>query len=211
MSLSFVSKSVQTATETGGFEEKPIEPKDGTGSSREGYPVDAKPLFEQLRANQAQDEAEREEQERAIMRGTVELNEEDCAHLDALDRKKQEEEAEKHRTTQEALAAFRAAQADKLDASGAGEVTNTERSSRERAPPATTNDATVPLVLIRRKRRREEGFNAAKEVEEESRKTISLAQQKEVSGVSESDVQKKTDTRLGGLLTGYGSSDDEDS
>ncbi|KAL7580071.1 hypothetical protein ACA910_005056 [Epithemia clementina (nom. ined.)] len=209
MSLSFVSKTVQTTTESGEFEEKPIEPKDGASSGDVGW-SNAKPLFEQLRANLEQEEAEREEQQRAIMRGSVELNEEDCAHLDALDRQKQEKEAEKQRATLEALAAFRTAQADKLETMNSNKDENPDQEFGESDQPVE------PLVVIRRKRRRDEagdkkahqngrGENSKMRTESTPKHEKATAGNPEVSSV-EQDAQQEA---LGGLLIGYGSSDDE--
>ena len=225
MSLSFVSKTVQTATESGGFEEKQIEGKEDSTS----YDATAKPLFEQLRANQEQEDAEREEQQRAIMIGTTEFNEEDKAHLDALDRQKQMEETEKQRETQEALAAFRAAQADQREQS---EV-------RVPPPPSTTvnegrdsgnqprvqsdgiqKDTPNPLLFIRKKRKR----NIDEVDASTSTKNKQVTNKEQTTSIehSESNTKplEKTDDgakpekeggsgTLGGLLTAYESSDDE--
>ena len=113
MSLSFVSKTVQTSTSDGGFEEKAIESADGAEDTS-GKTVQ-KPLFEQLRHNKDTNDEEREEYQRTLMRGTLALDEEDCAHFSALERQKSETATRVHQETQDGLAAFRAAQADRLE------------------------------------------------------------------------------------------------
>jgi FAM192A/Fyv6, N-terminal domain len=125
MSLSFVSKSIQTTTEDGSFVEKPVEGSaddDGGGASSSG---DHRPLFEQLRQNQEQRDAEEEEYQRSMMRGTLALDEEDEAHLVGLRRQREREEMELRQKTDQELAAFRAARLDRF---------------------STTADATNPLL-----------------------------------------------------------------
>jgi len=57
------------------------------------------------------------------MRGTMELNEDILAHLDALDRQRQQAEQENKDPQKEALATFRAEQADRMEAASE-ETTN---------------------------------------------------------------------------------------
>ena len=115
MSLSFVSKAIQTTTEDGTFEEQPVEHAEETGgaSSVTGGGSQQQGLFEQLRHNQEEAEAEREEQQRSLMRGTLALDEDDAAHLEQLHRQRQDAQARQQRQTHADLAAFRAAQADR--------------------------------------------------------------------------------------------------
>jgi FAM192A/Fyv6, N-terminal domain len=123
MSLSFVSKSIQTTTEDGSFVEKPVEGSaddDGTGASSSG---DHRPLFEQLRQNQEQRDAEEEEYQRSMMRGTLALDEEDEAHLVGLRRQREREEMQLRQQTDQELAAFRAARLDRFSTSAAA-ITN---------------------------------------------------------------------------------------
>jgi hypothetical protein len=72
MNLSFVSKTIQTSRDDGGYDEKPVESTEGrSGDGQSSYTTAQKPLFEQLRANQEQEEEEREEFHRSIMRGNT--------------------------------------------------------------------------------------------------------------------------------------------
>jgi hypothetical protein len=110
MSLSFVSSTVQRGTEDGGYEETPIET-----SKEEREAVNRrnanKPLYEQLRDNQDEEQAKWDELQREMMRGTRALDEDDVAHLDALERQRSERERAIQEQTQSELAMFRAAKA----------------------------------------------------------------------------------------------------
>jgi FAM192A/Fyv6, N-terminal domain len=121
MSLSFVSKSIQTTTEDGSFVEKPVEGSadDGGGAGGASSSGDNRPLFEQLRQNQEQRDAEEEEYQRSMMRGTLALDEEDEAHLAGLRRQREREEMELRQQTDQELAAFRAARLDRFSTSAA--------------------------------------------------------------------------------------------
>ena len=196
MSPSFVSKSVQTTTEDGGFVEEAIEGADANDKGSTGV---HKPLFEQLRANKEQEEAEREEYQKAMMRGTLALDEEDAAHLESLRRKRQEEQDEVNRRTEEELAAFRAARADRSEESRQAK----EQEETKFIPPvveepknAPKPKLAAPQIRIKRKRRKEE----ANEESEKKSKT------------SEPPAKEATVPQpgLGSLLTGYDSSSDED-
>mmetsp|Transcript_30499 Transcript_30499/g.63673 ORF Transcript_30499/g.63673 Transcript_30499/m.63673 type:complete len:220 (-) Transcript_30499:473-1132(-) len=219
MSLSFVSKSVQTAKDDGGFEEKPFESKDGSGDSSS---FTGSSLFEQLRSNQEEADAEREEEQRALMRGTVELDEDDKAHLDALDRQRQEKEHEKQKSTQEALAAFRAARADRREAATSATNNHEDEEStslltRKRPIPssampksATTKSTTVaPPIVIRKKKRRATAESNNTNIKAENESTISKIQP-EPKESPKDPAAKSAEASLGGLLTGYGSSSDDD-
>lgn len=110
MSLSFVSSTVQKGTEDGGYEETPIEE-----SQHERDAVNKrnahKPLFEQLRDNQEEEDAKREETQRQMMRGTRALDEDDVAHLESIQQQRSDRERAIQEQTQSELAMFRAAKA----------------------------------------------------------------------------------------------------
>jgi hypothetical protein len=183
MSLSFVSKSIQTTTEDGSFVEKPIEGAEPEGGEGGAALVDRRPLFEQLRENRERDEAEAEEQRLSLMRGTLALDEEDAAHLDSLRRQREREEREREHETAQELAAFRAARAE-LRYGGAGSQLNdgvgkdhrfrtpNEDAAREipgvipplsgtSAPPSSSVGPSLPLILKRKRRRGEDGTSAS--------------------------------------------------
>ena len=212
MSLSFVSKSVQTTTEDGGFVEEAIE---GASNEKETTGVH-KPLFEQLRANQEQEEAEREEYQKAIMRGTLALDEEDAAHLESLRRKESEQRAEVNRRTEEELAAFRAARADRSEGiiqekEPALSSMNSDLVQQTREEPKVSSKPKLaaPQIRIKRKRRKEEGKNddldsADKKAKSSDKKAVRNSEE------AQSSEKESKETALGSLLTGYGSSSDED-
>ena len=203
MSLSFVSKSVQTSTEDGGFVEQAIE---GSGNETETTGVH-KPLFEQLRDNKEQEEAEREEYQKALMRGTLALDEEDAAHLESLRRRQQEQQDEVQRRTEEELAAFRAARAERSDAT-AGTVPPAEPAdlSQVTTEPYLSSKPKVkaPLITIKRKRRRDE-----QEIEDDGKKSKEGTAE-ETKPPKAAQVVPQPAASLGSLLTGYGSSSDEE-
>lgn len=119
MSLSFVSKSIQTTTEDGSFVEKPVEGSTDDGGGTGASAGDHRPLFEQLRQNQEQRDAEEEEYQRSMMRGTLALDEEDEAHLISLRRQRERAEMELRQRTDQEMAAFRAARLDRFSTAAA--------------------------------------------------------------------------------------------
>jgi FAM192A/Fyv6, N-terminal domain len=146
MSLSFVSKSIQTTTEDGSFVEKPVEGStddDGGGASSSG---EHRPLFEQLRQNQEQRDAEEEEYQRSMMRGTLALDEEDEAHLVGLRRQREREDMELRQKTDQELAAFRAARLDRFSTTTA-DATNPLLDGEDGVADNQTQRDTKPEVL----------------------------------------------------------------
>lgn len=199
MSLSFVSKAIQTSTDDGGFEEKPIE---GAESSSSTTAVDHRPLFEQLRANKEKEDMEREEHERSMMRSTLALDEEDCAHLDALRRQRQEEDAARQAQTQQELAAFRAARMDRNEIKQFEEEEPKEPVVVKAAPAANKpKPQMVPKIVVKKRRNVDDTDEGAKKLRISDSKSEESS--KKVASASE-------EGGLGGLLGGYGSSSDED-
>ena len=212
MSLSFVSKSVQTTTEDGGFVEEAI-----AGASTENESTGLhKPLFEQLRANQEQAEAEQEEYQKALMRGTMALDEEDAAHLESLRRKEREQQDEVKRRTEEELAAFRAARADRSETELKQPEETTVNTSTSQPPPEaekvpTKTKLAAPQIIVKRKRRKDAGQEDL--ASEKKPKSSDEKEDKASEKKNHSTEQTKSNTSqsgLGSLLGGYGSSSDED-
>jgi hypothetical protein len=216
MSLSFVSKTVQTSTSDGGFEEKAIESADGADDTP-GKTVQ-KPLFEQLRHNKDTNDEEREEYQRTLMRGTLALDEEDCAHFSALERQKSEKESRVHQETQDGLAAFRAAQADRLEQQVMVEVTIDEQNDIDESaavgvavkPAAPV--AMAPKLIFKKRRRIQEEETASNSAREKTVKVTGASdnETKAKSPVEEGTKESSNGVGLGSLLTGYGSSSDDD-
>ena len=210
MSLSFVSKSVQTTTEDGGFVEQAIE---GASNEKEATGVH-KPLFEQLRANKEQEEAEREEYQKALMRGTLALDEEDAAHLESLRRKEKEQQDEVHRRTEEELAAFRAARADRSEGVVQQETESAFTSenavvAEETKVVAAKPKLTAPQIRIKRKRRKLE-INEEDADKKQKSCDDNSSTNAETANSQSAEKEESKETALGSLLTGYGSSSDED-
>ena len=225
MSLSFVSKTIQTSTQDGGFEETPID----NGSQADDGKNDGgfqKPLFEQLRDNQEQEEAERAEFQRSIMRGTLALDEEDAAHLQALHKTNMEKQQELQRQTQSELAAFKAAKADRMQQQkilneAEEDLTDLPVTTKSVEAPKEVRPTTKIVPKIVKKRRR--GTTEAKDPSDESRssdeKRGKNASPVEKTGITtdektgittDASGEDKKPAALTGLLTGYGSSSDEE-
>lgn len=215
MSLSFVSKTVQTSTDDGGYEEKPIE--GGSSTEESASRAAHKPLFEQLRANQEQDEAEREEFQRSMMRGTLALDEEDAAHLDAIGKQRIEEEQKVAQQTNQQLAAFRAARADRLERGFSDESNVTESEHRIdtmkiREPRPQASARLIPKIT--KKRRRTTVSDADNDVlNSEDKKNITRTDPVGDTNKHLEDVKRKPEEEvkgLGGLLDGYDSSSSDE-
>lgn len=196
-----------TAREGGdGYEEKPIESKDGDSATSSRHTT-SQPLFEQLRANKEKEEAEREDFQRSVMRGTLALDEEDCAHLDAIQRQRQEREQMIQKQTDDELAAFRTArelrrieQENEDDKGDVQEISKPQTAGKIAAAlekPAA-NKPKFPQIVLRKRRKSEEDDKK----DTEPKKTKS----------DEANEMKKTSTSRGldDLFTGYGSDSDSD-
>lgn len=215
MSLSFVSKTVQTSTSDGGFEEKAIDSADGADDT--SGKTAQKPLFEQLRHNKDQDDEEREEYQRTLMRGTLALDEEDCAHFSALERQKSEKESRVHQETQDGLAAFRAAQADRMEQQGVVEAKLDEQEDTNESaavgvvvkPPAPV--VMAPKLIFKKRRRKQETETASDSAQEKKVKVTGPSKNKTTAKSPVEEMKKESSERggLGSLMTGYGSSSDE--
>ena len=222
MSLSFVASAVQTGTSDGGYEETPIESKIVEAVNRQNA---TKPLFEQLRQQQEEEQERQEEMQREIMRGTCTLNEEDVAHLDSLRQQREEKERVIRERTQEEVAAFRAARAEKqqeqLDqeqelkeatSKTAEEYNNNDSQDHETKP--TNKPRIVPKIVVKRKRRQPESETEASTSALQNERNVveersSSNDPKKPKVSTEEATSGETKVGLGGLLSGYGSSDDD--
>jgi hypothetical protein len=215
MSLSFVSKTVQTSTSDGAFEEKAIESAEAADDDKRGGVGVQKPLFEQLRHNKEQDDEQREEFQRSLMRGTLALDEEDAAHLTAVEQSKQQKQSKVHKETLDELTAFRAAQADRMEQQAV--VVAEEPAVVEAAIEVAKGVAVVamkpslptrqgPSIIVKNRRRKVEGGVDGGKGEPDKKAKVADSSESEPKEMG----QKKSSDGLGGLLTGYGSSSDDD-
>lgn len=214
MSLSFVSSAVLSSTDgVSHNEEKSIESKEVQALRSR---AEHKPLFEQMRANKEEEEAKREELQRSMMRGTRALDEEDCAHLDAIHKQRMEKKMQVQTRTEEELALFRAARADRSQSEIVIEDEEVEEDQQQQtqdvpvAPPKVETQAKKPFVPVIVKRKRRKQAEGGTELAPKKKKTDDEAE----SGPTNSDVAsekdvKKNEGALGSLLGGYGSSDDD--
>jgi len=212
MSLSFVSKAIQTTAEDGTFEEKPVENAEADTGGR-SVTGTGQGLFDQLRQNKEDAEAEREEFQRSIMRGTLALDEDDAAHLDQLNKRRMEDLARKQQQTATELATFRAAQADRqhqqqqrTDETPNSSFDVTSFAGTERA--ASGSEKKFAPTFIKKKRKRMEATDEPKPKGQEkgpenddTKSTVALP------------AKEETKTEGGGisnLLAGYSSSSSEE-
>lgn len=243
MSLSFVSSAVLSSTDgVSHNEEKSIESRE-VQSLRKS--AEHKPLFEQLRSNREAEQEKYDEMTKA-MRGTRTLDEEDCAHLDAVEKQRLEREMSVKAGVEAEVAMFRAARADRgmvrsvadeeppdgkedarseIAAETAGKVTP----AGVRAPVAF-----VPKIVVKRKRKRSAatgevpvsatGGSVSEETVPVPPSSIDVTEE-QVKNAHGVDSNSKKDEKprknnavkdevaeagLGGLLGGYGSSDESD-
>jgi hypothetical protein len=233
MSLSFVSSAVQTVTTDGGYEETKIESKEIEEVNRRNA---HKPLFEQLRANQEEDQAKQEELQREMMRGTRALDEDDVAHLDSIEQQRAEKERAIQEQTQSELSMFRAARALRQQAILGGTIEENDDDdndhdedddgnnktvvaacgiahvSKDQNQVAKASTPIVPLIKVKKRKRRtpiDEADTTATEVQHAKKNTSELVNPR--SDESKSEIPSKPSgavSSLGDLLCGYGSSDD---
>mmetsp|Transcript_28745 Transcript_28745/g.42463 ORF Transcript_28745/g.42463 Transcript_28745/m.42463 type:complete len:202 (+) Transcript_28745:41-646(+) len=200
MSLSFVSSAVLTSTDgVSHNEEKELESKELEAVRKNAGRT--KSLFEQLRANKEAEDEKETEQRLTTMRGSMTLDSEDVAHLNALERSRIESEEKIKTELKQELAFFRAAKEERV----AGQVivddeeepisyTRKVDLSRETKPEPYR--PLVPKIVGKRKR---------KDNQDRCKKALQAA----------TDLTPKPETTdkstvLGGLLADYGSSSEED-
>lgn len=204
MSLSFVASAVLSSTDgISHNEETEIENKEVDAVRKNAS--SSKSLFEQLRENQDTEEEKKAEMQQKIMRGTMALDEEDVAHLDALQKSKNESELKKRTELEQELAMFRAAKEERL----AGQVVVDDDEEEEEDAPKSVPQVLkaqpvikplgriVPKIVGKRKRKVAGDAITTKKIMKETKKEEPVAASAAPGG-------------LGSLLGGYGSSSDED-
>jgi hypothetical protein len=202
MSLSFVASAVLSSTDgISHNEETEIENKEVDAVRNNAS--SSKSLFEQLRENQDTEEEKKAEMQQKIMRGTMALDEEDVAHLDALQKSKNVSELKKRTELDQELALFRAAKEERL----AGQVVVDDDDEEEDAPQSIPQvlksqpvikaiGRIVPKIVGKRKRKVAGDPITTKKTKEETKK--------------EEPATGAAPGGLGSLLGGYGSTSDED-
>lgn len=238
-----MSSAVQIGTSDGGFEETAIENQETEAINRRNA---HKPLFEQLRSNQEEDQEKKDESERQIMRSTCALDDEDVAHLDSLERQRSDREEKIQERTQNELENFRAAKALRQQAALAGDHKDDDDDSGNNknlsvatmigngkvTPVHTTG---LPVIKVKKRKRRmnpietvskfesaekrtnsKEMINSQLELKDENQSYSVLNETRTTTSIKEKEplsvVVKKNDGGggLGSLLSGYGSSSDEE-
>jgi hypothetical protein len=219
MSLSFVASAVQTGTSDGNYEETPIENTETAAVNRQNS---HKPLFEQLRANQEEEEAKQEDMQRQMMRGTLALDEEDVAHLDGLERQRQERARAIQMQTQDEVTAFRAARLEQQqlllegddDEEYEGDDRNEGVVSKTSVVAAPAPAPLKPKFIVKKRRKRtdlgrpSQDTESQKKQKKEDMKGEDDEEAKEKQQEEKKPVKEETQG-LGGLFSGYGSSDED--
>jgi len=163
MSLSFVSSAVLSSTDgVSHNEEKTIESKEVTQLRLKNSGV--RPLFEQLRSNQESEQEKHDEIAKEMRMGMRPLDEEDCAHLDAMEQIRMERERMVKQGIEEELAFFRAAKAEKAIAME-NQLNQPNQETNEQlpeepleskiSPQSNTITAVVPRIVGKRKKRKQ--------------------------------------------------------
>lgn len=226
MSLSFVKSAVLSSTDGISHNEETSINNPETTSLR-SRSTSAKPLFEQLRANkEAADEAQEEFQR--SLRGTALLDDEDCAHLDAVTRVREEREMEVKCGIEREVALFRARREDRGlvqsvvgDGDGA-EDAETDETAKEKTQKKESKKPIVPKFTIKKKKRKSGAESNGEE--EKPAKSLKTSQdkidKKDTSGNNETNADKAASANTGdsnsGNVTGllglgcYGSDSEDD-
>jgi hypothetical protein len=217
MSLSFVASAVQIGTSDGNYEETPIENQETAAVHRQNT---HKPLFEQLQANKEEEDAKQEDMQRQMMRGTLALDEEDVAHLDGLERQRQDRDRAIQMQTQDEVAAFRAARLEQQQVLLEGDD-DEEHEGDDRnevvvdKTPVVAAPAPAPKLkpkfIVKKRRKRTPGVEDAesqKKQKKEDKKGQDDEKSKEKQQEEEKPVKEVTQG-LGGLFGGYGSTDED--
>lgn len=229
MNVSFVSSAVQTVTSDGGYEETKIESQESEAVNRRNA---HRPLFDQLRANQEEEQARQEEQQREMMRGTLALDEDDVAHLDAIENQRAERDRAIQEQTVSELAAFRAARALRREAAladendgvregdegGVGETVDLATVPIEPGPVEGPIGATKPpeprppLIKVKKRKRRTspDGDESATVERKDASKSASEVADQTDKSTSEKGQTSKAGGGLDDLLCGYGSTDESE-
>ncbi|KAL7431881.1 hypothetical protein ACHAXM_002836 [Skeletonema potamos] len=162
MSLSFVKSAVLSSTDGISHNEETTIDTQETASIRASAANSSshKPLFEQLRANKEIQDAKDEEFQRSI-RGMQALDDEDVAHLDAVEEQKREVEYRVKSGIEREVALFHAAREDR----GLVQTVLDEEGDQEEDGKSQSGDKTsihkvqvakpiVPKFTIKKKRKR---------------------------------------------------------
>lgn len=201
MSLSFVSKSIQTVKDDGEFEEKEVEnPTETTGSaSLRG----SSGLFDQLRKNKEQEEAEQEEFQKSITRGTLALNEDDAAHLDYLESTARQKRSAMQTETKLALEDFRMAQSErakpKISPVSSDKILQSFESKKK-----------ISHVVVKKRKRRDRDIDLKEEETPSGEKKDTATKADDTTATNRRQQQATSlhRTPISTLLDGYSSSSD---
>ena len=155
MSLSFVKSAVLSSTDGISHNEETTIDNQETASIRANTSSGThKPLFEQLRANKELQEAKDDEFQKSI-RGMQALDEEDVAHLDAMEEQKREVEEQRRSGIEREVALFHAAREDRglvqTVIGEGGDDSSNDNEGEEKTAKSDNNAAAVAAVPAAKK------------------------------------------------------------
>ncbi|KAL7511841.1 hypothetical protein ACHAXN_008786 [Cyclotella atomus] len=218
MSLSFVKSAVLSSSDgISHNEEKTIDNAETT--SLRSRSTAAKPLFEQLRANKEAEQEAADEFQRSL-RGTRMLDDEDCAHLDAVERVREERDREVKSGIEREVALFRARREDRAmvqsvleEEEGEESGTKKDGSGEAAAPKKEAKKTIVPKFIVKKKKRRQDGESNnedEKPVKSAKRDDFLACDVESKQNVEDPEVNEANPKSVGGLLGlgDYGSDSD---
>ena len=212
MSLSFVKSAVLSSSDGISHNEETTIDNKETQAARSRSST-SKPLFEQLKANQDADQ-EREDEFQKSLRGMRPLDEEDCAHLDAIQRGRLEKEENVKMGIEREVAMFNAAKESRSltltvaegDTSEPAKFAVQEAQTKRNDEKKRTAPVVVPVFKVKRKKKETAAVPKAEKtkVEEQSNTQSKGAAEDGSVGSSSDDGGGGA---LGGLMC-YGSDSD---
>mmetsp|Transcript_20161 Transcript_20161/g.43797 ORF Transcript_20161/g.43797 Transcript_20161/m.43797 type:complete len:241 (+) Transcript_20161:111-833(+) len=165
MSLAFVKSAVLSSTDGVSHNEETTIDNTETQSLRAAGGGAQKPLFEQLRANKDAEQEKNDEFQRSL-RGTRTLDDEDCAHLDSVERVKEDKAYAVKSEMEREVALFHAAREDRglaqtvmIEGGGnsAEEAVRESAATKAKTDPIAAKKQSkkiVPKFTIKKKRKR---------------------------------------------------------
>jgi hypothetical protein len=190
MSLSFVKSAVLSSSDgISHNEEKTIVTAETT--SLRSRSTAAKPLFEQLRANKEAEQEAQDEFQRSL-RGTRMLDDEDVAHLDAVDRVREERDREVKSGIEREVALFKARREDRnlvqsvMEEEGEDDTKEKDNSGEVAANKKEVKKTIVPKFIVKKKKRRQD-----LESNKDGEKPVKSARRSEALSSTNNDLQQK--------------------
>jgi FAM192A/Fyv6, N-terminal domain len=223
MSLSFVSSAILTSTDGVSHNEETEVSTKKVDSFRKNGGSCQKSLFEQLRSNQDEEDATRMESELSRIRGTLALNEDDVAHLNAVHQARLTVEQQRRLELEQETAQFRAHQQLRLSEQQHQELVVVEEEEKEKRfdPNHNLNKdlkssssrtiTMMPKIMVKNKiekKRKIVESNFANDLQ--SKKTFSILKDEKDTSMKDINANHEKNHGLENLLEAYGSSSEDE-